>query len=159
QAEAKPDENKQDDGTQPVDTSKATPNAANAAEKPADAKEEPKLVVAQVFVKPGRRSDIMVEITKGLKKGDVVVTAGPKPAQPGLCREDRQRRQSGEQGQRGTSNKMNFSDIFIRRPVLSTVVALMIMLLGAQGLQNLTIREYPKVEETVITISTAYAGA
>ncbi|MGH7005304.1 MAG: efflux RND transporter permease subunit, partial [Alphaproteobacteria bacterium] len=52
---------------------------------------------------------------------------------------------------------MNFSDIFIRRPVLSTVVALMIILLGAQGLVNLSVREYPKVEETVITITTAYA--
>ncbi|EJN04881.1 efflux RND transporter permease subunit [Phyllobacterium sp. YR531] len=54
---------------------------------------------------------------------------------------------------------MNFSEIFIRRPVLSTVVALMIILLGAQGLVNLSVREYPKVEETVITISTAYPGA
>ena len=54
---------------------------------------------------------------------------------------------------------MNFSDIFIRRPVLSTVVALMIILLGAQGLVNLSVRQYPKVEETVITIKTAYAGA
>lgn len=54
---------------------------------------------------------------------------------------------------------MSFSDIFIRRPVLATVVALMILLLGAQGIFQLTVREYPKVDETVITITTAYAGA
>lgn len=54
---------------------------------------------------------------------------------------------------------MNFSEVFIRRPVLSTVVALMIILLGAQGLTNLSIRQYPKVEETAITVTTAYAGA
>lgn len=54
---------------------------------------------------------------------------------------------------------MSFSDIFIRRPVLATVVALMILLLGAQGIANLSVREYPEVEETVITINTTYAGA
>ncbi|TIT34994.1 MAG: efflux RND transporter permease subunit, partial [Mesorhizobium sp.] len=54
---------------------------------------------------------------------------------------------------------MNFSDIFIRRPVLSTVLACMILLLGFQGIFNLSIRQYPKVEETAITITTAYPGA
>ncbi|PWK68130.1 efflux RND transporter permease subunit [Aminobacter sp. AP02] len=54
---------------------------------------------------------------------------------------------------------MSFSDIFIRRPVLSTVVALMILLLGFQGLFNLSVRQYPEVEETVITITTVYPGA
>ena len=54
---------------------------------------------------------------------------------------------------------MSFSDIFIRRPVLSTVVAFMILLLGFQGIFNLSVREYPEVEETVITITTAYPGA
>ncbi len=54
---------------------------------------------------------------------------------------------------------MSFSDIFIRRPVLSTVVAFMILLLGFQGIFNLSVREYPEVEETVITVTTVYPGA
>jgi multidrug efflux pump len=54
---------------------------------------------------------------------------------------------------------MNFSDLFIRRPVLSTVVGCMMLLLGFQGIFNLTIRQYPKVDETAITITTAYPGA
>jgi multidrug efflux pump len=54
---------------------------------------------------------------------------------------------------------MNFSALFIRRPVLSTVVALLILLLGFQGLFNLSVREYPKVDETVITVTTVYPGA
>ncbi|MEP5976691.1 MAG: efflux RND transporter permease subunit [Nitratireductor sp.] len=54
---------------------------------------------------------------------------------------------------------MNFSDIFIRRPVLSTVVGLLILLLGFQGMMNLTVRQYPQVEETVITVTTIYPGA
>ncbi|TGQ09757.1 MULTISPECIES: efflux RND transporter permease subunit [unclassified Mesorhizobium] len=54
---------------------------------------------------------------------------------------------------------MNFSDLFIRRPVLSTVLACMILLLGFQGIFSLSIRQYPKVDETAITITTAYPGA
>ena len=54
---------------------------------------------------------------------------------------------------------MSPSDIFIRRPVMATVLALMILLLGFQGLFNLTVRQYPEVEETVVTITTAYPGA
>lgn len=54
---------------------------------------------------------------------------------------------------------MNFSEIFIRRPVLSTVVSLLILLLGAQGLLNLQLRQYPEVAETVVTVTTAYPGA
>ncbi|PLP58434.1 multidrug efflux protein [Mesorhizobium loti] len=54
---------------------------------------------------------------------------------------------------------MSFSDLFIKRPVLSTVLGAMILLLGIQGIFNLAIRQYPKVEETAITVTTAYPGA
>jgi len=54
---------------------------------------------------------------------------------------------------------MSFSDIFIRRPVLSTVLAFLILLVGAQGIFGLSVRQYPKVEETVITVTTTYPGA
>ena len=54
---------------------------------------------------------------------------------------------------------MNFTELFIRRPVLSMVVSLLILLLGAQGLMNLQVRQYPEVEETAITITTTYTGA
>jgi len=54
---------------------------------------------------------------------------------------------------------MSFSEIFIRRPVLSTVVCFLILLLGAQGIASMQIRQYPKVDETVITVTTIYPGA
>jgi multidrug efflux pump len=54
---------------------------------------------------------------------------------------------------------MGFSEIFIRRLVLSTVVAILILLLGGQGILNMSIRQYPKVDETVITVTTTYTGA
>jgi Cation/multidrug efflux pump len=54
---------------------------------------------------------------------------------------------------------VNFSELFIRRPVLSTVVSLLILLLGVQGIFNMSIRQYPEVEETVVSVSTTYPGA
>ncbi|MCO0638343.1 efflux RND transporter permease subunit, partial [Lutimaribacter sp. EGI FJ00014] len=46
-----------------------------------------------------------------------------------------------------------------RRPVLSTVLGALILLLGLQSLVNLQVRQYPEVEETVVTITTTYPGA
>ncbi len=54
---------------------------------------------------------------------------------------------------------MSFTELFIRRPVLSIVVSLLIFLMGAQGLMSLSVRQYPKVEETTITVTTSYPGA
>ena len=54
---------------------------------------------------------------------------------------------------------MHFSEIFIRRPVLSTVVAALILFLGLAAAVNLPVRQYPEVEETVITVTTVYPGA
>ncbi len=54
---------------------------------------------------------------------------------------------------------MNFSEVFIRRPVLTIVTAVLILLLGIQGFLRMTVREYPEVEESVITVSTIYPGA
>ena len=54
---------------------------------------------------------------------------------------------------------MSFTELFIRRPVLSIVVSLLIFLMGAPGLMSLSVRQYPQVEETTITITTSYPGA
>ncbi len=54
---------------------------------------------------------------------------------------------------------MHFSELFIRRPVLSTVLASLILFLGLAAMVNLPVRQYPDVEESVITITTVYPGA
>ncbi|MDH1009663.1 multidrug efflux RND transporter permease subunit [Pseudomonas nicosulfuronedens] len=54
---------------------------------------------------------------------------------------------------------MGFTDPFIRRPVLATVVSLLIVLLGMQAFSKLVIREYPQMENALITVTTFYAGA
>jgi len=54
---------------------------------------------------------------------------------------------------------MNFTDIFIRRPVLATVVSLLILVLGLRSLGLLPIRQFPATQNAVITVRTGYTGA
>lgn len=54
---------------------------------------------------------------------------------------------------------MKFTDIFIKRPVLSTVVSLLILVLGLSSLFKLPLRQYPKMDNTTITVTTSYPGA
>ncbi|TFF41239.1 multidrug efflux RND transporter permease subunit, partial [Pseudomonas sp. RIT623] len=54
---------------------------------------------------------------------------------------------------------MAFTDPFIRRPVLASVVSLLILLLGLQAWSKLQIRQYPQMENALITVTTAYPGA
>ena len=54
---------------------------------------------------------------------------------------------------------MHFTDIFVKRPVLATVVSLLILLAGLQAFLQLPIRQYPEVSDTKIEIRTIYPGA
>jgi len=54
---------------------------------------------------------------------------------------------------------MTFTDIFIRRPVLATVISLLIVIAGVQAIVNLNVRQYPRSENSVITVTTVYVGA
>ena len=54
---------------------------------------------------------------------------------------------------------MKFTDIFIRRPVLATVVTLMILVLGARAYLALPVNQYPHTENAVVTVTTTYYGA
>lgn len=54
---------------------------------------------------------------------------------------------------------MAFTDPFIRRPVLACVVSLLIVLLGFQAYSKLPLRQYPQMENALITVTTAYPGA
>ncbi len=54
---------------------------------------------------------------------------------------------------------MHFTDIFIRRPVLATVISIMILVLGARAYLALPINQYPHTENAVVTVSTTYYGA
>ena len=54
---------------------------------------------------------------------------------------------------------MHFTDIFVKRPVLATVISLLILLAGVQSVLKLPIRQFPEVSDTKIEISTFYPGA
>ncbi len=55
--------------------------------------------------------------------------------------------------------KSSFTDIFIRRPVLAVVVNLIILIAGLQAIRSLNIRQYPRNENAIVTVTTAYVGA
>ncbi|HXS72957.1 MAG TPA: efflux RND transporter permease subunit [Rhodanobacteraceae bacterium] len=54
---------------------------------------------------------------------------------------------------------MNFTDIFIKKPVLAIVVSALILVLGVRAVTSLTVRQYPQTENAVVTVTTAYFGA
>ena len=53
----------------------------------------------------------------------------------------------------------SLTSLFIRRPVLSTVVSLLILLVGLEAVSKLQIRQFPELSQTTITITTTYPGA
>ena len=54
---------------------------------------------------------------------------------------------------------MQLAEVSIRRPVFATVLSLLILLIGAVSYTRLAVREYPKIDEPVVTVSVRYAGA
>jgi len=54
---------------------------------------------------------------------------------------------------------MKFTDLFIRRPVLSIALSLLLLALGIKSTSLLTLRQYPEVQYPSLTVSTAYPGA
>ena len=54
---------------------------------------------------------------------------------------------------------MKFTDLFIRRPVLAIVINLVILIAGLQAIRSLSVRQYPRSDIAVITVTTAYIGA
>ncbi len=54
---------------------------------------------------------------------------------------------------------MKISEICIERPVFATVLSLVVMLIGIVSYDRLSVREYPKIDEPVVTVSSDYRGA
>ena len=54
---------------------------------------------------------------------------------------------------------MVLSEICIKRPVFATVLSLLVLLVGLMSYSRLTVREYPNIDEPVVTVDTEYAGA
>jgi len=54
---------------------------------------------------------------------------------------------------------MTLSEISIRRPVFATVMSMMLVLLGVVSFSKLSVREYPRIDEPVVTVNTRLLGA
>ncbi|MFZ0255848.1 MAG: efflux RND transporter permease subunit [Gammaproteobacteria bacterium] len=54
---------------------------------------------------------------------------------------------------------MSFTDIFVQRPVLASVVSLLILVIGLRAFTSLEVRQYPATRDTVVTVTTNYPGA
>ncbi|MDD4944410.1 MAG: efflux RND transporter permease subunit [Rhodoferax sp.] len=54
---------------------------------------------------------------------------------------------------------MQLAETSIRRPVFATVLSLLIVLIGAVSFNRLSVREYPKIDEPVVSVTTTFAGA
>jgi len=54
---------------------------------------------------------------------------------------------------------MRFTDLFIRRPVLAIVVSSLLLILGIQAASQLSLRQFPKIEKTLIFVYAVYPGA
>ncbi|MCG3733495.1 efflux RND transporter permease subunit [Vibrio cincinnatiensis] len=54
---------------------------------------------------------------------------------------------------------MRFTDKFIQKPILSSVVSLFIILLGLRAIMDMNVRQFPEIKNAVINVSTTYVGA
>ena len=54
---------------------------------------------------------------------------------------------------------MSLFEFCIRRPVLSTVLSLLVLVIGAISYTRLDVREYPRIDEPVVSVQTTYPGA
>lgn len=54
---------------------------------------------------------------------------------------------------------MTFTDNFVKRPVLATVISLLIFIVGIRAITMLELREYPETESSVVSVTTIYPGA
>jgi len=54
---------------------------------------------------------------------------------------------------------VKFTDLFIHRPVLASVVSLLILVVGLRAIAALEVRQFPETKDTVVTVTTSYPGA
>ena len=98
------------------------------------------------LVTPGQRQGDMVVIEKGLKAGERVVTEG-QAVMPGAI------------GESGRGEAMNLSEPFIRRPVMTAVLTLSVILFGVLCYLQLPVNDLPAVDYPVIQVGVDYPGA
>jgi len=69
------------------------------------------------------------------------------------------RRRARRPGRSVEASPMQLPEICIRRPVFATVLSLIILLIGLISYTRLSVREYPRIDEPVVSVSVTYRGA
>lgn len=54
---------------------------------------------------------------------------------------------------------MTFTDVFIKKPVLATVISVLILVLGLRSMFGMPVRQYPETQNATVTVTTTYFGA
>ena len=119
---------------------------------------------AVYVVDNGKARLTKVEIGKRLRRQgrDHGRAQGRRPGRD--CRTDapprrRSRRRGVRRAAADGTHAMSFFALFVRRPVLSTVLSLLVLLVGFVSYTRLTVREYPNIDEPVVSVRTTYPGA
>ncbi len=109
----------------------------------------------------GIRTDQTVEVLSGINPGDTVITSGLMQLRPKMavkCNFDKLMAEH-LQISHPRKTKMSLSSLSIKRPVLATVMSLVILILGGIGFSYLGVRDYPSVDPPIVTVSTSFPGA
>ena len=115
----------------------------------------------QQFVKlEGARGD-QIGVISGVKPGDEVVTSGVFKLRNAAAVLVNNKVQPAQQpgAEAGGQLTCDFTDLFVKRPVLAIVVNLVILIAGLQSIRALSVRQYPRSDIAVIRVTTAYIGA
>ena len=116
--------------------------------------------VRQQIVKLGPARGDQISVLSGVKPGDEVVTSGVFKLRNGAAVSDQQHSPAGQQSVAETGEQlMKFTDLFVKRPVLAIVVNLVILIAGVQSIRALSVRQYPRSDIAVVTVTTVYVGA
>ena len=114
----------------------------------------------------GNRRQGEVEVMRGPGAGDLIVVGRPaqdprRRARAGACHRRKRRPWPHEQARDrlGLAAAMNLSELCIRRPVFASVLSLVVLLVGLMGYSRLPVREYPNIDEPVVSVTTEYRGA
>ena len=133
---------------------------------------KPQLVAEQRFVTAGPTRGDQVAHRQGREGGRNGGHRRPAQAAQRLADPDQQQREAYGQPESASAQFLNalrtpealpdmdkkFTDIFIERPVLATVVSLVILVLGLRSVGLLPVLQYPYTQNAVVTVSTAYPG-
>ena len=141
---------------------------------------------ARTKVELGQRRDGRVEVVKGVAPGETIVTAGQLKLRDGMsvtlaaaakAARTAPAPKGGDNGAapakadsgaprprsevliRPEETAMQLPEICIKRPVFATVLSLIILLIGLISYTRLSVREYPRIDEPVVSVSVTYRGA